>query len=364
MIKFGPMSTVLLVGALQGLAIAALLLQDSANRVANRYLALLIIAFVSLVTPYIIGYAGFYERWPQLSFAPFSYTTAFGPLMWLYTRALVGDPPQPIWPHFAPVALQFLSQAVVFPLPLATKDWWDSVAHAPFVSPAFELAALVSLAIYGRSALRDYRYYCAWLLNNRADAMDFDPRWIRNFLISILGVSLIWAGFVIANWLDSSRNYFDQFWLYVVFSILVISLGIEGWRHADLRFPRKSDEAVQPDPPDRDWHALAGQWLEVLDREEYWRDPDITLALLSRKLGINTAYLSRALNLGLGQNFNAVINQRRVAAVQRLLSDPEETRDLLTIALEVGFGSKASFNRAFSKFSGKSPTSWRLKSGK
>lgn len=59
-----------------------------------------------------------------------------------------------------------------------------------------------------------------------------------------------------------------------------------------------------------------------------------------------------------------MINRRRVAAVQALLAAPAEQRDLLTVALDVGFNSKASFNRAFQDFAGMSPSAWRSKSQK
>ena len=122
MIRFGPMSITLLLCAAQGLVLAGLLFGARGNRGANRYLGLLILAVAALITPYIIGYAGFYDRWPWLSFAPFSYTLAFGPLIYLYTVSLVGRAPSPVWPHFVPVGVQFLADALVFPLPLPTKD--------------------------------------------------------------------------------------------------------------------------------------------------------------------------------------------------------------------------------------------------
>lgn len=123
MIVFGPMSITLLICASQGLLLAGLLLSARRNTAANRWLALLILAVAALMTPYIIGYAGFYEKWPWLSFAPLSYTLAFGPLLYLYTATLIGSQPARVWPHFVPVSLQFVAYAVVFPFPLPTKNW-------------------------------------------------------------------------------------------------------------------------------------------------------------------------------------------------------------------------------------------------
>lgn len=371
MIVFGPMSITLLICAIQGLLLAVLLCRAEANRAANRWLALLIVAVVALLTPYIIGYAGLYERWPWLSFAPVSLTLAFGPLLYFYTVSLVEGPPSRVWPHLMPVAVQFLSYALVFPLPLPLKDRWNEAVHEPFVDPAFDIAALVSIALYGAAAYRRYRMYRQWLDENRTDRADFEPVWIRNFLFALLTMGAIWAGFMIAKRIDPARDYFDQFPLYVAFSLLVLYLSIAGWRHAETRFPQApgaSAPAPEPEPtapaPTRDWAEQGKAWIAQIEAEELWRDPALTLTSLARALGTNTTYLSRALGAASGENFNAVINRRRVAAIQALLAVAGEQRDLLMIALDVGFNSKASFNRAFREFAGMSPSAWRFKSQK
>lgn len=360
------MSITLLICAAQGLLLAGLLLRTRRNRDANRYLALLILAVAALITPYIIGYAGFYDKWPWLSFAPFSYSLAFGPLIYFYTISLVAAPPTRNWPHFIPVVVQFLADALVFPLPLAAKDWWDGVANAPLIAPALEVATLISLAGYGVAALRRYAGYRQWLDDNRTDGVDFDPSWISKFLGALAVVTVVWVGFVAAEWIDPSRDYFDQFLLYLTFSALVLYLGVAGWRHADTTFPL----AETAPPPEertkrsRDWAEQGHVWLARIDAEQYWRNPELTLGSLARAFGTNSAYLSRALGAASGENFNAVINRRRVSEVQRLLAHPTETRDLTSLAFEAGFNSKASFNRAFVEFAGVAPSVWRLKSKK
>ncbi len=368
MIVFGPMSITLLICAVQGVLLATLLWRAPVNQAANRWLALLIVSVAALMTPYIIGYAGFYEKWPWLSFAPLSFTMAFGPLLYFYTSALVGARPALVWPHFLAVAVQFLAYAAVFPFPLPTKDWWNTVAHRPIIDPTFDIAALASIAAYSMAAYFRFRACRAWLGENRTDGAQFEPNWIRSFLAALALIAAIWAGFVIAKWFDPSRDYFDQFPLYVGFSVLVLYLGIGGWRHSETPFPQVTaplpPEPAEPTPPGRDWAAQGSAWLTRIDAEQMWRDPALTLAGLARTLGTNTTYLSRGLREATGDNFNAIINRRRVAAMQRLLAGPAEQRDLLTLAFEVGFNSKASFNRAFQDFAGTSPSQWRLKSQK
>jgi AraC-like DNA-binding protein len=155
--------------------------------------------------------------------------------------------------------------------------------------------------------------------------------------------------------------------MYMGVAALGVYLGIAGWRNAGVRYPildTATDPAVDQDTgpsasPERDWQAMGAHFATVVEAETYWRDPDLTLASLARKLGTNTTYVSRALNEGLGQSFSAFINARRVKAAQALLVEKAQEADLMAIAFDAGFNSKASFNRAFSEFAGMSPSAWR-----
>jgi AraC-like DNA-binding protein len=365
-IQFGRPSIALLIGVVQGLALAVALLRAPRNRTANRFLAGLILAVSVMITPYILGFAGFYDVYPWLIFAPFQTSLAIGPLLYFYVLALTGGPLPANWRlHFAPYGVQFLTQAIMFPFPVATKYWWYDVAHDPIVSPITTALALTFLAVYGHAAWKRYRDYRAFLTTAYADGMAFEAPWIRNFLIALGLVTLVWAGHFAANRLDASRDYIDQLWMYLGLAALIVYLGVEGWRNSALTYPVLAPSpAPAADPlaeaaPERDWAAQGALWAAEVDRLGLCRDPEVSLASVARALGTNTAYLSRALNEGLGMSFSKFVNQRRVEAVKRRLEDETDARDLMTIALEAGFNSKASFNRAFGEIAGMTPSAFR-----
>ena len=74
--------------------LAALLWWSEKNRLANRFLALLLVVIVARLGPYIIGYAGYYDAYPWLSFAPYNFSLAFGPLLFLYVWCLTRPMPR------------------------------------------------------------------------------------------------------------------------------------------------------------------------------------------------------------------------------------------------------------------------------
>lgn len=374
MIRFGPWSTTLALGAMFGLLVAVLLCCTPRNRCANRLLAALIVLIVLKLGPYILGFAGYYDVYPWLSFAPFTVGLAFGPLLYLHVTRLTSSTMPPGWAwHLLPGAIQFGYRAVVFAQPMAVKNAWNASIHEHWIDPVETVTEIVSMALYLWLALRAYRSYQCWLEGNVGNREDYRIEWLRNILLLFALALPAWAIYEATSALGTF-NYYQRFPLYLGLCGLIVILGLEGWRHADCRYPvptdvaepaTRAEDALPPtlsDIPTRDWHAQGQLWLDRTAAKLWWRDPGLGLDRLARLLGTNTAYLSRALNEGLGLSFNDAINRLRVAEVEYQLADPTVDGDVLAIALTAGFSSKTSFNRVFKAQTGLTPTQFRAKS--
>jgi len=81
--------------------------------------------------------------------------------------------------------------------------------------------------------------------------------------------------------------------------------------------------------------------------------------MLAQKLELPEYKTRSLINQTLGyRNFNDYINQLRIAdASERLVSDPEAP--ILNIALDVGYRTLSSFNRAFKEIHSLNPTDYR-----
>lgn len=100
----------------------------------------------------------------------------------------------------------------------------------------------------------------------------------------------------------------------------------------------------------------------AMEEERIFLDPDLTLQKLARRLKIHYNHLSRIINERFGTSFNNYLNQYRVEEAKRRLADPaEKDRNILEIMYDVGFYSKSTFNTAFKKFTGESPSEYRKK---
>lgn len=381
MISFGPYSILLSIGTVHGLVLAVLLLRASANRTANRLLALLVTIVALRILPYIIGFAGFYDTWPWLSFMPYEWSLALGAVIWLYMQVIcTGVLPRRWGWHLAPAAVQGAYYSVLFVQPLEFKNRWDTVVHVPFVVPVEAVWSFTALVVYLGLAWRAHAQYQRWLDAELSNREEFRLDWPRRFLIACSVTVAIWVAHSVFEAAVGGFTYFDRFPLYVWFSVLVYGLGLGGLRSAGLAYPRPRRETeaevtpvAEPDigvepreatpesASDRqvDWQAMGARYDIQVRAQGWWRDPDLTAPRLARLLATNTTYLSRALNEGLGRNFNEFINGIRIEAVQTELRSSDTDRDILAVALDAGFNSKASFNRVFKRITGITPTEYR-----
>ena len=70
-------------------------------------------------------------------------------------------------------------------------------------------------------------------------------------------------------------------------------------------------------------------------------------------------YLSQVINAHTGLNFYDFISQYRIEEAKKILSEPFTNKTVLEVLYEVGFNSKSSFNTAFKKFTGVTPTHYK-----
>jgi AraC-like DNA-binding protein len=82
---------------------------------------------------------------------------------------------------------------------------------------------------------------------------------------------------------------------------------------------------------------------------------------LSKHLSTNPSLLSKIINQGFEMNFNDLINYYRVEDVKLQLQNTANAHlTIMSLAYDAGFNSKATFNRAFKKVTGKSPKEYMV----
>ncbi|MCR9145140.1 MAG: helix-turn-helix domain-containing protein [bacterium] len=118
----------------------------------------------------------------------------------------------------------------------------------------------------------------------------------------------------------------------------------------------ESGEAEAADP-----ELLAKLTAAMEGDEEAYREEGLTIRRLATRLNVQEYRLRRAINGALGfRNFSDFVNRYRVQAACEVLGDAnQKDTPVIRIAMDLGFGSLAPFNRAFKSITGTTPTGYR-----
>ncbi len=105
---------------------------------------------------------------------------------------------------------------------------------------------------------------------------------------------------------------------------------------------------------------LREQLQEAIVQRKLYLNPGLTIIDLACECGTNRTQLSLLLNKELGLSFRDYINHCRIQyAALPLLEDEEAGHKIEEVALLSGFGSTATFYRAFAKEKGMAPQQWQ-----
>lgn len=121
--------------------------------------------------------------------------------------------------------------------------------------------------------------------------------------------------------------------------------------------PQTEPTNVRPDNM-----APLGRLMKLME-DGIYREQDLSIAALAEKVGVPEHRLRHLINQELGfRNFSAFLNEKRIEEARTLLADPEHAnRQVIQIALDLGYGSVGPFNRAFRAATDMTPTQFRAK---
>lgn len=103
---------------------------------------------------------------------------------------------------------------------------------------------------------------------------------------------------------------------------------------------------------------LINHLSDLMEKEQLYKDPNLTLSKLAKKLHISIPQLSQLLNDNMQKSFAIFINEWRINESKRLLVEsPRMTMDL--VAEESGYNSLSTFYSAFKQFEKSTPAKYR-----
>ena len=195
--------------------------------------------------------------------------------------------------------------------------------------------------------------------NWRADLVEARRRlrWIvivvaGMYVLTITVAESVVGGGQIPAWVEIA-NSAGMLLSILIFVAAALSLGTSGL------LPTAPVETPAPEYSDPELSRIVAS----MEQEHVYRDMELTIRSLAEQLGIAEHRLRRVINKQLEyRNFNDFLNHYRLAEICARLADPGQAHTpILTIAMDAGYKSMTTFNRAFRTLYGQTPTDFRQK---
>lgn len=395
--------TVAVVGVVQAVFLCLLLRSEGvrafgANRWMMLFIAAIAINLIEDVTEQFV--AADLGRIFDLFFDPINYMIA--PAIYLYFREISGRPSSQPWIHFVLplLVLNLIGWAITHDG--GSSPVWSGVYRTGDVVGVFcWTAILVQITLY---IALIWRVTCRYFRQTQ-EQLGADRNIMRRWLSVILGgLTLVFVtvavGRIVSFYLPENTEMFgtEIAFVAVLFAMsyeiatkpalfvmadwpsdsdIQTRSGIQGSTSNALRslteyaetpdakqdsktvpISSVSDTAVRPLLDEDGVIRALAQLKDIQKRGDILLDPLVSLPKLARAVGLTPNQLSYVLNHHVGQSFFDFVNRARIAEARAvLLLEPDRT--ILDIALSVGFNSKSTFNLAFKKMTGETPSAVR-----
>ena len=333
------------------------------NITANRWFGLFMFSAGCMVLNAIIYKAGAEAQYKQLII--FNELSRFIIAPALYLSIIHFTSPDKVlkqreYLHFIPFAL-FAVYIIAF-----------STGHQFFHLPAVmgrALALLMGVAV--QVQLLVY-WVLAWaklnrhqknirLINSNTEAVNLN--WLRYMLIGIAFIIVTWlaAQILQMHWVTVSTPILYLAGTLFMGYYLLAQKEVYPFEQPELEeiaeVLKPESKPVKQRLTEEQSAQLKIQLEHLMQTEKVYLDNELSLPQLAKEMGISTHDLSYLLNDVIGLSFFQFVNAYRVQeAKQLMLSEKHRHLNLLGIAYSAGFNSKTTFNTAFKKETGLSPS--------
>ena len=336
------------------------------RRLSNFLLAFFFLSLGSGLLDYYLLMSGYFEVNTQYALFLNSLVILHAPLLLLYTQSLTTENFRLKMVHLLH-AIPFLTALFLLFVfyysqsPEMQKGVLEDVKEgrdlSTIIISAFGFIYELSYLLAIRIRIRNYRETIVQQFSN-LDKINLS--WL-NFLVNVFIISVLAS--TLSNILRHSQLIrLDQGAIIlglVGLLFFISSVLLKGLHQNEIFLGAQRSSANNVASTEENKSLLNNLNIHIKENKPYL-DPELTINDLAAQLNVSARQLSTLINAELGKSFFDLINSYRIEEAKRILResyDPKLT--VLEVMYQVGFNSKSSFNTAFKKYTGSTPTAYR-----
>nr|WP_315148953.1 helix-turn-helix domain-containing protein [uncultured Flavobacterium sp.] len=295
-----------------------------------------------------------------------------GPFLYLYTSALTNQNRDKKYNllHFIPFIIAFIPLLSFFGLPFNEKIniYKNEGKGYEQVLSVLLISIIISGMLYALLSLQKLSRHRKNITEQFSFTEKINLRWLSYL---ILGSSIIWAVVI----------FFDDQYIFSTVVLYLFFIGYFGIKQVGIFTNQRISEnngteilTLETIPIENqsekikyeksglnstELQTIRKNLILVMQEEKLYKNSELTLAELSKRLNVHPNVLSQVINSAEQKNFYDYINHQRVEEFKKIILLPENQKfTLLSLAFECGFNSKTAFNRNFKKVTGLSPSEY------
>lgn len=352
-----------IISVFQALFLSVFLISNKKNQNFNNYLlASILLNFSILIITTFTNSIGVGENFIQYHKIIFIFRQSaliLGPLVYFYILSIFNRKDKFYFKdilHFIP----FIGIAIFLALYLNPMQNFNiPSSNLRYYSSASILAQNIFYLILPFLNFKSQKIKVQDLIFTNGDASKF---WLRVIIVGTVILWIIKLNIFILIDLQRSYNlcpYTTSFYFLTFFFLINILFYITLQKPEILRNIVKYKHS-QLNNDDKEKYSK--QLFAYIKDYKPYLDPELTLAKLSKLLSIPSRHLSQIINEQTEKNFYDFINYYRIEESKILLKEKLRNEKYISeILFTVGFNSRSSFNTAFKKYTGYTPSDYREK---
>ena len=263
--------------------------------------------------------------------------------------------------HFLPAAFHILFSIWYILLPKENLQAFYESGIMYGVHLFFEIFGIVLLGFYLWKSFHLYKTYTK-TLKECVSTLQPARRFVAVFLWVLVVVWFFWVLSCFNSIVPFTRHpllRYNAIW--IVLSVFIYIIGYYSLRQPEIfrmvqePLPQVAKDRLSPEAI----RQLQKRLHYFMEEEALYLNPELTLQELSEKLNTTTNNLSWLLNNVYKTSFYEYINGLRVEKfIEKVHAGEHHDLTLLALAIDVGFNSKSTFNRAFKIKTGVTPSQY------
>ena len=380
-IHFSIWSIIILFGAAQGLFLSAYIFSKRENRDANKWLAFLLTVISLHLIEYAANITGLTLQYPIFIAITYPLLFCMGPLYYIYCRYLLDKSFKATFKtilHFLPSLAVLLMMMPFYSMPAEAKaNLMSGLAQGSIMR--IPTGQLIFMGVHVAQTVA-YIFAAYKFIRKKEDELkEFSSdvfvakklEWLNAFnLYFSIYFLLYFIVVVLLTFINSYQVQLDYV-LLLITAISIYAIGYSAISNPEIfkaipppglpSFELNKETPLNYSRNSNRFPALKEKLIQYMDLNKPYLKSDLKISELADSLAVPVYQLSQLINDEFLVNFYDFINKYRVEEAKKLLIEDTRNFKILAIAYEVGFNSKATFNRVFKKFTDLTPSEFKIK---